>query len=65
MTEEEVYKMARNAAAYGLYTCHYLKYLPIVTQYTSYFENCLAYLNKTIKERWPESEADLQTGQNK
>lgn len=60
MSEEEIYKMARNAAAYGLYFCHVLKFMDIASQRARYFENCLAYLNKTIQERWPDNETSLQ-----
>ncbi|MCQ5080626.1 hypothetical protein NE586_12095 [Gemmiger formicilis] len=65
MTEEEVYKLARNAALVGLYISNNFISIPLVSQRVEYLESCLVYLNETIKERWPEDETGLSDGQNK
>lgn len=65
MTEEEVYKLARNAAVVGLSLSDNVIGIPHVAQRVEYLESCLIYLNKTIKERWPEDETGLPDGQNK
>lgn len=64
MTEEEVYKLARNAAVVGLSLSVNVKDISIVAQSVEYLESCLVYLNQTIKERWPEDETGLPDGQN-
>ena len=56
MTEEEVYKLARNAALVGLSLSDNVKGISLVAQRVEYLESCLVYLNETIKERWPEDE---------
>lgn len=64
MTEEEVYKLARNAALVGLSLSDNVKGISLVAQRVEYLEYCLVYLNETIKERWPEDETGLPDGQN-
>ena len=64
MTEEEVYKLARNAAVVGLSLSDHVKGIPLVAQRMEYLESCLVYLNETIKDRWPEDETGLPDGQN-
>lgn len=68
LTEEQVFKLARHGAACGLWGTQMFSALGIkiepVQERANYYEVALAYLDKTIKERWPENEADLQTGQN-